>query len=45
MTPVSPESREQTDEDWQRLTVNMTGVFNTCRAVITHMRGRKYAGS
>jgi NAD(P)-dependent dehydrogenase (short-subunit alcohol dehydrogenase family) len=34
---------EQTDEDWQRvIAVNMTGVFNTCRAVITHMRGRKY---
>jgi len=34
---------EQTDEDWQRVIgVNMTGVFNTCRAVITHMRGRKY---
>src|SRR5262249_37565775 len=34
---------EQTDEDWQRvIAVNMTGVFNTCRAVINHMRGRKY---
>src|SRR6266705_2941753 len=34
---------EQTDEDWQRvIAVNMTGVFNTCRAVIAHMRGRKY---
>src|SRR6185369_2491292 len=34
---------DQTDEDWQRvIAVNMTGVFNTCRAVITHMRGRKY---
>src|SRR5258708_3302940 len=34
---------EQTDEDWQRIiAVNMTGVFNCCRAVITHMRGRKY---
>jgi 2-dehydro-3-deoxy-L-rhamnonate dehydrogenase (NAD+) len=34
---------EQTDEDWQGIiAVNMTGVFNCCRAVITHMRGRKY---
>ncbi len=34
---------EQTDEDWQRIIAgNMTGVFNCCRAVITHMRGRKY---
>jgi NAD(P)-dependent dehydrogenase (short-subunit alcohol dehydrogenase family) len=34
---------EQTDEDWQRIiAVNMTGVFNCCRAVISHMRGRKY---
>jgi 2-dehydro-3-deoxy-L-rhamnonate dehydrogenase (NAD+) len=34
---------EQTDEDWQRIiAVNMTGVFNCCRAVITHMRERKY---
>jgi NAD(P)-dependent dehydrogenase (short-subunit alcohol dehydrogenase family) len=34
---------EQTDEDWQRvIAVNMTGVFNCCRAVITHMRNRKY---
>jgi NAD(P)-dependent dehydrogenase (short-subunit alcohol dehydrogenase family) len=34
---------EQTDEDWQRIiAVNMTGVFNCCRAVITQMRGRKY---
>jgi NAD(P)-dependent dehydrogenase (short-subunit alcohol dehydrogenase family) len=34
---------EQTDEDWQRIiAVNMTGVFNCCRAVITHMRSRKY---
>jgi NAD(P)-dependent dehydrogenase (short-subunit alcohol dehydrogenase family) len=34
---------EQTDEDWQRIiAVNMTGVFNCCRAVITHMRDRKY---
>ena len=34
---------EQTDEDWHRIiAVNMTGVFNCCRAVITHMRNRKY---
>jgi 2-dehydro-3-deoxy-L-rhamnonate dehydrogenase (NAD+) len=34
---------EQTDEDWQRIiAVNMTGVFNFCRAVIPHMRKRKY---
>jgi NAD(P)-dependent dehydrogenase (short-subunit alcohol dehydrogenase family) len=34
---------EQTDEDWQQvIAVNMTGVFNTCRAVISHMRSRKY---
>jgi 3-oxoacyl-[acyl-carrier protein] reductase len=34
---------EQTDEDWQRvIAVNLTGVFNTCRAVISHMRERKY---
>jgi len=34
---------EQTDEDWQQvIAVNMTGVFNCCRAVISHMRSRKY---
>lgn len=34
---------EQTDEDWQRvIAVNLTGVFNCCRAVISHMRQRKY---
>jgi NAD(P)-dependent dehydrogenase (short-subunit alcohol dehydrogenase family) len=34
---------EQTDEDWQRIiAVNMTGVFNCSRAVIAHMRERKY---
>jgi 3-oxoacyl-[acyl-carrier protein] reductase len=34
---------EQTDEDWQQiLAVNLTGVFNCCRAVIGHMRERKY---
>ena len=34
---------EQTEEDWQRIiAINMTGVFNTCKAVIQHMRDRKY---
>jgi 2-dehydro-3-deoxy-L-rhamnonate dehydrogenase (NAD+) len=34
---------EQTDEDWQRnIAVNLTGVFNFCRAVVPHMRGRGY---
>jgi len=34
---------EQTDEDWQRiLAVNLTGVFNFCRAVVPHMRSRGY---
>jgi 2-dehydro-3-deoxy-L-rhamnonate dehydrogenase (NAD+) len=34
---------EQTDEDWQRnIAINLTGVFNMCRAVAPHMRGRKY---
>jgi 3-oxoacyl-[acyl-carrier protein] reductase len=34
---------EQTDEDWQQIiAVNLTGVFNCCRAVIGHMRARKY---
>ena len=34
---------EQTEEDWHRIiAVNMDGVFNFCRAVIQHMRGRKY---
>jgi 3-oxoacyl-[acyl-carrier protein] reductase len=34
---------EQTDDDWQRIVaVNMTGVFNCCRAVIPHMRQRRY---
>jgi 2-dehydro-3-deoxy-L-rhamnonate dehydrogenase (NAD+) len=34
---------EQTDEDWQRiLAVNLTGVFNCCRAAIGHMRQRRY---
>ncbi|MSV30077.1 MAG: glucose 1-dehydrogenase [Bryobacterales bacterium] len=34
---------EQTDDDWQKvIAVNLTGVFNCCRAVIPHMRERKY---
>jgi 3-oxoacyl-[acyl-carrier protein] reductase len=34
---------EQTEEDWQQiLAVNLTGVFHCCRAVIPHMRQRKY---
>ena len=34
---------EQTDEDWQRnLAINLTGVFNFCRAVVPHMRKRSY---
>jgi len=34
---------EQTDADWQRnLAINLTGVFNFCRAVIPHMRSRSY---
>ena len=34
---------EQTDEDWQRIiAINMTGPFNCCRAVLPHMRSRKY---
>jgi 2-dehydro-3-deoxy-L-rhamnonate dehydrogenase (NAD+) len=34
---------EQTDEDWQRnIAVNLTGVFNFCRAVVPHMRARGY---
>jgi len=34
---------EQSDEDWQRnLAVNLTGVFNFCRAVVPHMRSRGY---
>ena len=33
---------EQTDEDWQRnIAVNLTGVFNMCRAVIPSMRSRR----
>ena len=34
---------EQTDEDWQQtIAVNMTGVFNCCRAVLPHMLTRGY---
>jgi 3-oxoacyl-[acyl-carrier protein] reductase len=34
---------EQRDEDWQRIiAVNLTGVFNFCRAVVPHMRSRGY---
>jgi 3-oxoacyl-[acyl-carrier protein] reductase len=34
---------EQTDDDWQRnIAVNLTGVFNMCRAVVPHMLSRKY---
>ena len=34
---------EQTDEDWQRIiAINLTGVFNFCRAVVPHMRSRGY---
>ena len=34
---------EQTDENWQRnIAINLTGVFNFCRAVIPHMRTRSY---
>jgi NAD(P)-dependent dehydrogenase (short-subunit alcohol dehydrogenase family) len=34
---------EQTDDDWQRaIAVNLTGVFQCCRAVVPHMRSRRY---
>jgi 2-dehydro-3-deoxy-L-rhamnonate dehydrogenase (NAD+) len=34
---------EQTDEDWQRnIAINLTGVFNFCRAVVPYMRSRSY---
>jgi NAD(P)-dependent dehydrogenase (short-subunit alcohol dehydrogenase family) len=34
---------EQSDEDWQAtIAVNITGVFNFCRAVVPHMRTRGY---
>lgn len=34
---------EQTEEDWERIiAINLTGVFHCCRAVIGHMRERRY---
>jgi NAD(P)-dependent dehydrogenase (short-subunit alcohol dehydrogenase family) len=34
---------EQTDEEWNRvIAINLTGVFNCTRAVMPHMRERKY---
>jgi 3-oxoacyl-[acyl-carrier protein] reductase len=34
---------EQTEDDWERIiAINMTGVFNCSKAVIEHMRERKY---
>jgi NAD(P)-dependent dehydrogenase (short-subunit alcohol dehydrogenase family) len=34
---------EQTDEDWHRnIAINLTGVFHFCRAVVPHMRSRRY---
>jgi 3-oxoacyl-[acyl-carrier protein] reductase len=34
---------EQTDDDWQAtIAVNITGVFNFCRAVVPHMRRQSY---
>jgi len=34
---------EQTEEDWRTvMSINLTGVFNCCRAVIAHMRQRRY---
>ena len=34
---------EQSDEDWLRvIDVNLNGVFHCCRAVISHMRERRY---
>jgi NAD(P)-dependent dehydrogenase (short-subunit alcohol dehydrogenase family) len=34
---------EVTDEDWQQIVaVNLTGVFYCCRAVLPHMRARRY---
>jgi 3-oxoacyl-[acyl-carrier protein] reductase len=34
---------EQTDEDWQHIiAINLTGVFNCCRAVVPHMKERGY---
>jgi 3-oxoacyl-[acyl-carrier protein] reductase len=35
--------QEQTDEDWAKaLAINLTGVFNCCRAVVPHMKQRGY---
>jgi NAD(P)-dependent dehydrogenase (short-subunit alcohol dehydrogenase family) len=34
---------EQTDEDWQHnIAINLTGVFNLCRAVVPYMRDKGY---
>jgi 2-dehydro-3-deoxy-L-rhamnonate dehydrogenase (NAD+) len=34
---------EQTGDDWQKIiAINMTGAFNFCRAVLPHMRARRY---
>src|SRR6266403_375512 len=34
---------EQTDDDWNRaLAINVTGPFFMCRAVMPHMRSRRY---
>jgi NAD(P)-dependent dehydrogenase (short-subunit alcohol dehydrogenase family) len=34
---------EQTEEDWNRvISINLNGLFNCCRAVISHMRERGY---
>jgi NAD(P)-dependent dehydrogenase (short-subunit alcohol dehydrogenase family) len=34
---------EQTDHDWRQvIAVNLNGVFHCCRAVISHMRERRY---
>jgi 3-oxoacyl-[acyl-carrier protein] reductase len=34
---------EQTDEDWNlNIAINLTGVFNLCKAVVPHMRSRGY---
>ena len=34
---------EQSEADWHKIiAVNVTGVFNTCRAVLPHMREKRY---
>jgi len=34
---------EQTEEEWERIiAINLTGVFHCCRAVVPHMRARRY---